>query len=170
MLLSIKRKEYRDGLESIRDWLQSMPSFRRSRVKGGHKSIMALICSQRGKICITLGETQRRDLELSGYAFYRKSFARSSHLACMLAFHASQTSHLLGHDLYKQGHLVLQDLASCFPAEVLLRPEANTQQLLHVMDATAAPGNKTTHLSALLSVRGGQSKVRTGMIPQVALR
>ncbi|UZJ52971.1 hypothetical protein CBS101457_002291 [Exobasidium rhododendri] len=89
----------------------------------------------------------------------KRVFAQSSHLAMLLAFHPSQTSHLLGHDLYKNGHLILQDLASCFPAEILLRPEIQTKQALHVLDATAAPGNKTTHLSALLHVRKSESKI-----------
>lgn len=81
-----------------------------------------------------------------------------------MAFHPSQTSLLLNHNLYKKGHLILQDLASCFPAEILLRPEMQTKQSLHVLDTTAAPGNKTTHLSALLSERGGQSKVREAAV------
>jgi 16S rRNA C967 or C1407 C5-methylase (RsmB/RsmF family) len=116
---------------------------------------MGPTCCQRGDY--ELHESNEWSLTLTND--FRRSFARSGHLSCVLAFHASQTSHLLGHDLYKQGHLILQDLASCFPAEVLLRTEAKTQQPLHVLDATAAPGNKTTHLSAILSVRGGQSKV-----------
>lgn len=47
---------------------------------------------------------------------------------------------------YQEGHLILQDKASCFPA-VLLDPQSLDG---HVIDATAAPGNKTTHLAALL--------------------
>lgn len=47
---------------------------------------------------------------------------------------------------YKQGYLILQDKASCFPAYLLNpRPEDGD-----VVDACAAPGNKTTHLAALL--------------------
>ena len=47
---------------------------------------------------------------------------------------------------YKYGDIILQDKASCFPA-YLLDPQLSAG---NVMDACAAPGNKTTHLSALL--------------------
>lgn len=47
---------------------------------------------------------------------------------------------------YKHGHLILQDKASCFPA-YLLDPKAGDGD---VIDACAAPGNKTTHLAAVL--------------------
>ncbi|KAF2767362.1 S-adenosyl-L-methionine-dependent methyltransferase [Teratosphaeria nubilosa] len=48
---------------------------------------------------------------------------------------------------YRNGSLILQDKASCFPA-YLLNPTADGGSLI---DATAAPGNKTTHLAAILS-------------------
>ncbi|MCJ1352922.1 MAG: hypothetical protein MMC33_002906 [Icmadophila ericetorum] len=47
---------------------------------------------------------------------------------------------------YQQGLLILQDKASCFPA-YLLDPKPTDGD---VIDACAAPGNKTTHLAALL--------------------
>lgn len=47
---------------------------------------------------------------------------------------------------YKDGRLVFQEKASCFPA-YLLDP-ASVQG--DIVDACAAPGNKTTHLAALL--------------------
>jgi putative methyltransferase len=47
---------------------------------------------------------------------------------------------------YKQGHLILQDKASCFPA-YLLNPQREDGDII---DACAAPGNKTTHVAALL--------------------
>ena len=46
---------------------------------------------------------------------------------------------------YDQGQLMPQDKASCFPA-YLLNPSAGDGA---VLDACAAPGNKTTHLAAL---------------------
>ncbi|PWN87069.1 S-adenosyl-L-methionine-dependent methyltransferase [Acaromyces ingoldii] len=95
-----------------------------------------------------------------GLAPKRKSFMVSPHLGgCMLAFHPSQTSNLVEHHLYRDGKIVLQDLASCFPAEILLCEEAKTVADLHVVDATAAPGNKTSHLSALLAKRKGLSRI-----------
>ena len=54
---------------------------------------------------------------------------------------------------YKMGKMILQDKASCFPAIVLAPP---SDEHAVVIDATAAPGNKTSHLSALM---GGKGKV-----------
>jgi putative methyltransferase len=47
---------------------------------------------------------------------------------------------------YKEGKLIFQEKASCFPA-ALLNPTVDD---VHIIDACAAPGNKTTHLAALL--------------------
>lgn len=46
---------------------------------------------------------------------------------------------------YQDGKLILQDKASCFPAYLLDSPAAGGD----VVDACAAPGNKTTHLAAI---------------------
>ncbi|TKA70959.1 hypothetical protein B0A55_07384 [Friedmanniomyces simplex] len=51
---------------------------------------------------------------------------------------------------YRTGQLILQDKASCFPA-YLLDPRAGEGD---VIDACAAPGNKTTHLAAILTESG----------------
>ncbi|KAI7915491.1 hypothetical protein M9X92_008406 [Pyricularia oryzae] len=49
-------------------------------------------------------------------------------------------------EAYKSGAVILQDKASCFPAYLLdPRPEDGD-----VIDACAAPGNKTTHAAAVL--------------------
>ncbi len=48
---------------------------------------------------------------------------------------------------YKDGMLIMQDKASCFPAYLLDPAQAGGD----VIDACAAPGNKTTHLAALVS-------------------
>jgi len=47
---------------------------------------------------------------------------------------------------YRKGQIVLQDKASCFPA-YLLGPPSKGRDCL---DACAAPGNKTTHIAAIL--------------------
>lgn len=47
---------------------------------------------------------------------------------------------------YQKGEIIFQDKASCFPA-YLLNP---TSEDGAVVDACAAPGNKTTHLAAIL--------------------
>ncbi|CAO2652401.1 Nn.00g006840.m01.CDS01 [Neocucurbitaria sp. VM-36] len=48
---------------------------------------------------------------------------------------------------YTSGQIIFQDKASCFPA-YLLDPRPGDGD---VIDATAAPGNKTTHLAAIVS-------------------
>jgi putative methyltransferase len=50
---------------------------------------------------------------------------------------------------YTKGQIIFQDKASCFPA-YLLDPNPDDGD---VIDATAAPGNKTTHLAAIVSDR-----------------
>lgn len=56
---------------------------------------------------------------------------------------------------FKNGLIMLQDKASCFPA-YLLDPRLDEGD---IVDACAAPGNKTTHLAALLQK---QTKSRPG--------
>jgi 25S rRNA (cytosine2278-C5)-methyltransferase len=57
---------------------------------------------------------------------------------------------------YKSGGFILQDKASCFPA-YLLDPGPFDGDII---DACAAPGNKTTHLASILSSRGaGDQKI-----------
>ncbi|KAH6687445.1 S-adenosyl-L-methionine-dependent methyltransferase [Plectosphaerella plurivora] len=50
-------------------------------------------------------------------------------------------------EAYRSGQLILQDKASCFPA-YLLDPHAEHGD---VIDSCAAPGNKTTHLAAIMT-------------------
>jgi putative methyltransferase len=52
---------------------------------------------------------------------------------------------------YKRGDVILQDKASCIPAYLLVGSMAEATTLGDIIDACAAPGNKTTHLAALLS-------------------
>lgn len=67
------------------------------------------------------------------------------HVPDLLALHPSIA--LQSHPGYLSGLFILQDKASCLPATVL-SPPRNKRAV--VIDATAAPGNKTSHLSALM--------------------
>ncbi|KAG8832406.1 hypothetical protein FRC17_001387 [Serendipita sp. 399] len=77
------------------------------------------------------------------------SFCKDEHIPNLLSF--SPTTQLQDSSLLKDGKIILQDKASCFPAYVLHPP---SDPRIHVIDATAAPGNKTTHLSSIMKGRG----------------
>ncbi|XP_059011713.1 28S rRNA (cytosine-C(5))-methyltransferase [Mustela lutreola] len=76
-----------------------------------------------------------------------KCFLLDPLLPELLVFPAQTDLH--DHPLYRAGHLILQDKASCLPAMLLAPPPGS-----HVLDACAAPGNKTSHLAALLRNQG----------------
>lgn len=60
---------------------------------------------------------------------------------------------LTASDAYLKGEVIIQDRASCFPAAILF-DDANDQHV-QVIDATAAPGNKTTHLASYVDSLDG---------------
>ncbi|GAA5809103.1 hypothetical protein MFLAVUS_002507 [Mucor flavus] len=76
-----------------------------------------------------------------------KDFCVDRHLPDMLVFHQKTDFH--AHPFYLNGNMILQDKASCFPAHVC-QPTKGA----HAIDACAAPGNKTSHLSALMKNTG----------------
>ena len=83
----------------------------------------------------------------------------------LLALHVSQTSFLTKSPLYKAGKIILQDKASCFSA-ILLDP--NPEET--IIDACAAPGNKTTHLAALMHGKGSIVAVERDAVRSVTLQ
>jgi putative methyltransferase len=79
----------------------------------------------------------------------RTAFETDKHIQNLILFHPQAP--LRDEKIYTNGWLILQDKASCMPA-VVLNPPASDDTV--VIDATAAPGNKTSHLSALMKNRG----------------
>ena len=63
---------------------------------------------------------------------------------------------------YKNGEIILQDKASCFPAYLLLGDDWDGQGDL--VDGCAAPGNKTTHMASLLCKSKSKRKAESSRI------
>ncbi|KAJ3333916.1 putative 28S rRNA (cytosine-C(5))-methyltransferase [Blyttiomyces sp. JEL0837] len=76
-----------------------------------------------------------------------KTICKDKHIPNLLLLPPSTDLH--DHELLTRGKIILQDKASCFPA-FILNPPLNSV----VIDACAAPGNKTSHLSAILQNSG----------------
>lgn len=92
------------------------------------------------------------------HLLYSTAFDVDAHVTDLLRF--SPGARFQDDPLLAEGKIILQDKASCFPALVLSPPSDESSV---VIDATAAPGNKTSHLSALMRGRG---KVGTGIASQ----
>lgn len=74
-------------------------------------------------------------------------FCNDLHIRDLLVFAAG--TDLTRTSLYRSGKLILQDKASCMPVAIL-QPRPSSQ----VVDACAAPGNKTTQLAASVGIDG----------------
>ena len=67
------------------------------------------------------------------------------------------------HERVKDGCLIIQDKASCFPSQLLVDAWKGGD----VIDACAAPGNKTSHMAAVMhekSSTGGTESMKAGTI------
>jgi putative methyltransferase len=81
-----------------------------------------------------------------------KGLYLDEHIPGLVAIHPAID--LSKHAAYHAGEIIFQDKASCFPA-YLLDPQPKDGQ---VIDACAAPGNKTTHLAAIISSQKAYGK------------
>ncbi|THH29986.1 hypothetical protein EUX98_g4196 [Antrodiella citrinella] len=103
--------------------------------------------------CWTVDEAVKefisRGFVLSGSFEDKKGFCTDEHISNLLLFPSD--SQWVEDKLYTTGKIILQDKASCFPAQILAPPALSNAV---VIDATAAPGNKTSHLSALMKGKG----------------
>jgi 25S rRNA (cytosine2278-C5)-methyltransferase len=80
---------------------------------------------------------------------------RDEHVSDLFVIPSHVTSQLLSTltEQKKGNHIVLQDKSSCIPAYCLyslLLHQPQQSKNIHVLDACAAPGNKTSHIAALL--------------------
>ena len=83
-----------------------------------------------------------------------RHFYADAHIPNLLVFHPGTDLH--DHTLIHSGQLILQDKASCMTAAALdpkpiiqASNKKNQPMPYHMIDACAAPGNKTTHLLAV---------------------
>jgi putative methyltransferase len=78
-----------------------------------------------------------------------KGYLIDTNVQNLLAFHPSYPLTTMFPQEYSSGTVILQDKASCIPADLL-----DARQDATVLDACAAPGNKTTQLAAAIGGTG----------------
>jgi putative methyltransferase len=92
-------------------------------------------------------------------ALRRRSFCLDEHIPNLIAFPVSSLN-LPKFEPYRDSRFIAQDKASCMPAFLLLqgltRTSSGTDEV--VIDATSAPGNKTSYAAATLC-RFGRGQV-----------
>ena len=93
---------------------------------------------------MTLAEVRAKLASSSSF----RDVKEDAHIPNLLGFPPGTDLH--DHPLVLNGALVLQDKASCFSAQALLGGDDREPLDGDVIDACAAPGNKTAHAAALL--------------------
>lgn len=107
--------------------------------------VNTLKCSTQEAVCALLSRGYARGNPYES----EKNFSLDEHIHDLLVL--SPNACILEEPFYLSGNFILQDKASCFPA-VILSPLPSDD--CHVIDATAAPGNKTSLLSAIMANKG----------------
>lgn len=88
------------------------------------------------------------DASNTGFVYLKEDVQQDPHIKGLLVLPGGRSMH--DHPMVRDGGLVLQDKASCFPAHALLGPGAGYHGG-DVIDACAAPGNKTAQVAASLA-------------------
>ncbi|BEI89673.1 uncharacterized protein CcaverHIS019_0210350 [Cutaneotrichosporon cavernicola] len=89
-------------------------------------------------------------IEEAVYPVPSRKYFMDPHLPDYLLVFPPETSWWAGDRWYEAGAVVLQDKASCFPAAVIMGEWDGGE----CIDGTAAPGNKTSLMSALMGNKG----------------
>jgi 25S rRNA (cytosine2278-C5)-methyltransferase len=87
--------------------------------------------------------------DLAALEATKNGYLIDPHIPNLLAFNRSYSITTSFSREYSTGQIILQDKASCVPASLLDVKEGEI-----VLDACAAPGNKTTQLGAMVGAMG----------------
>ena len=96
-----------------------------------------------------------------------RAYYRDADIPDLLVFKPKGQSDISRVPMVESGEVVVQQKASCFPAVALSPPIGG-----HVIDACAAPGNKTSHVAALMQNKGKvfafeQNERRAGLLREM---
>jgi 25S rRNA (cytosine2278-C5)-methyltransferase len=101
-------------------------------------------CSAVEQLCTNTGDT--------------KAYVRDPNIPDLLAINASAKGFTRS-SAFEAGKIILQDKASCFPAHLLLNSKLkfslnnDISRDGDLLDACAAPGNKTSHAASMISIK-----------------
>ncbi|KAI8925045.1 S-adenosyl-L-methionine-dependent methyltransferase [Entophlyctis helioformis] len=138
------RRKCKDNVDLIPDYIRNavvLPRYVRvNTIQTTVDKVIEHFVKNKGLVVGTLDE-------IKGNVFPAKRIIRDAHLPELLLLPPNSDLH--DDPLLLNGHIILQDKASCFPAFILRPPEGSI-----CIDACAAPGNKTSHLSAIIGNTG----------------